>query len=494
MTVPDFPSRHVDRRRELLLDWERRCRARGGVEHTSGADALFLATALVNALRSGVETPELGRAARTWGARFAAPADAVTVLSVLRDTLMDWDRDAAGRAAVEPSVLNRLFDQMTIEAVDAAAGNLRAAARHDPLTGCANRRALDEDLPRALSSAQHSRLDMAVAVVDLDGLKQINDAEGHVAGDSALRNLVVALRGALREADTLYRTGGDEFVVVAPFTDGAGARAVMRRAERMGGPAFSWGVASLGELGGAGDGPSAAARSLTPLALLEAADTDLYRRRRTARQDAARAVRRRRYTAVASVAATIGATAGMSGLAAALDSGGTAAVSATGAPAPGQAGQAGQVSSAWHALPAPHVIGQAGFGHPTARHTGPEAGPATSSSTSLSDLLGQAVSMPSPPPSPAGTGGSAIQPVSPTVIGGLASPTPVILVTSTSGTGSGTTATSAVLVAPTTAGTTTTSTTTASGPGNSANGQGVPAHGSPPAHGPASHPGQGRGR
>ena len=487
MTVPDFPTRPVDRRRELLLEWERRCRARGGVEHTSGADALFLVTALVNALRSGLETPELGRAARTWGARFSAPADAVTVLSVLRDTVMDWDRDPAGRPAVEPTVLHRLLDQMTVESVDAASGNLRAAARHDPLTGCANRRALDEDLPRALSSAHHSRLDLAVAVVDLDGLKQINDAEGHAAGDAALRGLVVALRGALREADTLYRIGGDEFVVVAPFTDGAGARAVMRRAERMGSPAFSWGVASLGEQGAAGDAAGPGTLGVTPLTLLELADTDLYRRRRAARQDAARAVRHRRYTAVASVAATIGATAGMSGLAAALDTGGTAAVSAAGAPA--HAGT-GQMSSAWRALETPPMpTSPLGLSHRPSHSSGLDAGAAVGASTSLSALLGQAVSMPPPPPPAAGTGAGAVQPVTPTIIGGLVSPAPIILAASATG-GSGTTATSGVLASPTAPAT---STTASTGPGNSGNGQGSPAHGSPPANGPGSHPGSGRG-
>ena len=481
--MPDSASRHVDRRRELLLEWERRCRARGGVEHTTGADALFLVTALVGALRSGVETPELGRAARTWGARFSAPADAVTVLSILRDTVMDWDRDASGRSAVQLSVLNRLFDQMTVESVDAASGNLRAAARHDPLTGCANRRALDEDLPRALSGAQHSRLDMAVAVVDLDGLKQINDAEGHAAGDAALRALVVSLRGALREADTLYRTGGDEFVVVAPFTDGAGARAVLRRAERMGAPAFSWGVSSLSELGLA-PGGDARQWDLTPLSLLEAADADLYRRRRGARQDALRAARRRRYTAVASVAATVGATAGMSGLAVALDTGGASAVSAAGAPAPSASGQ---LRTDWHALEA--APGATGHGGPTigtvagrAVHapTGPDA------ATSLSSLLGQAVSTPPPLGAPAPASGPA-GPTSPALplVQGVLPTSPVVFASSATGTTTG-----GSLLAATTTTTSTVPVNPGNGNGQGDNGQGAPAHGGP-LH-PA--PGHGRGR
>ncbi|HAM03605.1 MAG TPA: hypothetical protein DCQ30_15485 [Acidimicrobiaceae bacterium] len=295
---------------------------------------MFLVTALSSALRAGSETPELGRAARTWGARFSTPVEALSVLTMLRDALIELDGAPDGRGSVPATIVNRLFDQMSMEAVDAASANLRAAARHDPLTGCANRRALDEDLPRALAGAERSKLDLAVAVVDLDGLKQINDAEGHAAGDTALRSLVDALRRALREADTLYRAGGDEFVVVAPFTDAAGARALMRRAERMGAPHFSWGVAGLNQAralagearerreGRHGADSGIGAGALGALALLELADGDLYRRRRAARTAAATASRRRRMTAVASVAATVTVTAGMASLAAALSTGG----------------------------------------------------------------------------------------------------------------------------------------------------------------------------
>jgi diguanylate cyclase (GGDEF)-like protein len=317
---------------------------------------LFLVTALSSALRAGSETPELGRAARTWGARFSTPVEALSVLTMLRDALIALGGGAPdGRGTVSGATVNRLFDQMSMEAVDAASANLRAAARHDPLTGCANRRALDEDLPRALASAERSKLDLAVAVVDLDGLKQINDAEGHAAGDNALRSLVDALRRALREADTLYRAGGDEFVVVAPFTDAAGARALMRRAERMGAPHFSWGVAGLNQaraLASEGrerrDGrPGAPARigagALGALALLELADADLYRRRRAARTAAAAASRRRRMTAVASVAATVTVTAGMASLAAALSSGGRSPAAPT-----AQAAGAGATSALPH--------------------------------------------------------------------------------------------------------------------------------------------------
>lgn len=251
-------------RRCLLEAWTDGCRARGG-DLGSPTEALLLVTALVAALRAGTATPDLGRAARTWGARFTAPADALGMLVPFRDAVME-------RAAPERALAHRLLDDVMAQAVDAASGHLRAAALQDHLTGCANRRALDEDLTRAIGAAGREGLDLAVAMADLDGLKQINDRDGHAAGDAALLELVGSLREALRDADTLYRAGGDEFVVVAPFTDAAGARALMKRAEQQRAPSFSYGVADLASE------PGASASSL-----LAAADADLYSRRRVMR-------------------------------------------------------------------------------------------------------------------------------------------------------------------------------------------------------------------
>lgn len=319
-----------DRCRQLLDLWERRCRAQGSSEHCSGEDAFFLVTALNSALTLGLHTPELGRAARTWGAQFGIPADALSAIFHLRDALVSFAEDH-GQAAVWASTLAWVFDQVIMEVVDAASANLRSAARIDALTGCANRRALDEELVRTLASARRSGLDMALAVLDLDGLKTINDTKGHPAGDAALVSLVDALRTALRKADTLYRTGGDEFVVLTPFTDAAGAQSLMRRAEQLGGPPFSWGVAGTtsaafaahleelspaipiaGEAGSVSEGTRGGDHSLESeaAALLAAADTDLYARRRARRRDQLRARRRRRAAVVASVAASASVTSG----------------------------------------------------------------------------------------------------------------------------------------------------------------------------------------
>ncbi|MCK4176348.1 diguanylate cyclase [Aciditerrimonas ferrireducens] len=289
---------------DVLEPWAERCRARGlATGPGAGADAL-LAT-LATALAQGGQTAQLGRSARSWGARAQSPADVVTALAALRTLLGEDPRSLvalgvpSAPAGLSPAVLHELLDQVMFQAVDAAAGQLSAIARTDPLTGCRNRRALAEDLRRALAAAEEADLDLAVAAIDLDGLKTINDTRGHAAGDAALSALVATFRRELRDADDLYRTGGDEFVLLLPFTDAAGARALLGRLERAGGPAFSWGVAARPR--------SPGSAPLTPDALVHLADLDLYRRRRERRRRRARQARFRRGLGAASAVASLAA-------------------------------------------------------------------------------------------------------------------------------------------------------------------------------------------
>lgn len=90
-------------------------------------------------------------------------------------------------------------------------GELERAANTDPLTGLLNRRALEPLLDQRLSSG----FDTAVAVVDLDNFKDVNDQVSHGAGDNVLTVFADILRSSVRETDLLFRVGGDEFLVVA---------------------------------------------------------------------------------------------------------------------------------------------------------------------------------------------------------------------------------------------------------------------------------------
>jgi diguanylate cyclase (GGDEF)-like protein/PAS domain S-box-containing protein len=114
------------------------------------------------------------------------------------------------------TITNFVVAQYDISAVMRYEAELEFQARHDALTGLANRNLLTERLERAISSARHSGTELWVVFVDLDRFKFVNDTLGHEAGDILLKALAERLKLAVREADTVARMGGDEFVLVLP--------------------------------------------------------------------------------------------------------------------------------------------------------------------------------------------------------------------------------------------------------------------------------------
>jgi diguanylate cyclase (GGDEF)-like protein len=82
----------------------------------------------------------------------------------------------------------------------------------DPLTGCLNRRGLEQRVERAVAAGEP----FALVTLDLDGLKRVNDRDGHAAGDVLLREAVERLREAVRPTDEVGRLGGDEFAIFLP--------------------------------------------------------------------------------------------------------------------------------------------------------------------------------------------------------------------------------------------------------------------------------------
>src|SRR5262245_26468308 len=84
---------------------------------------------------------------------------------------------------------------------------LRSLALVDPLTKLYNRRGLDTELERALSASRRSHTPVALLLVDLDGLKQVNDQQGHPEGDRVLREVGAVLRQSVRATDAAARLG-----------------------------------------------------------------------------------------------------------------------------------------------------------------------------------------------------------------------------------------------------------------------------------------------
>lgn len=103
-------------------------------------------------------------------------------------------------------------------------------SRHDPLTQVGNRIALGEQLAQLTARAQRYGHTYCVALYDVDHFKRFNDTQGHVAGDQALSAVATALASAGRTEDTVYRYGGEEFLVVLPEQGLENARAATERA------------------------------------------------------------------------------------------------------------------------------------------------------------------------------------------------------------------------------------------------------------------------
>jgi diguanylate cyclase (GGDEF)-like protein len=131
------------------------------------------------------------------------------------------DTDDSGDAALRKEI-RRLQD---------ALARAEREAMLDALTGCLNRRGWTEALRAEERRCCRHGLDALVVIVDLDGLKAVNDTEGHDAGDRCLIGCGAALRRAVRTEDAVARLGGDEFAVLAVQTAPRAPEAVVAHLE-----------------------------------------------------------------------------------------------------------------------------------------------------------------------------------------------------------------------------------------------------------------------
>jgi diguanylate cyclase (GGDEF)-like protein len=115
------------------------------------------------------------------------------------------------------------------ELADRRRRELAQISRADPLTGCLNRRGFEERLAAELDEGLRAGRPLALIVFDLDGFKEINDTQGHAAGDEILVWTVKTIQETVRPMDSVGRLGGDEFVVLLPTSGHAGGLTVANR-------------------------------------------------------------------------------------------------------------------------------------------------------------------------------------------------------------------------------------------------------------------------
>ena len=137
---------------------------------------------------------------------------------------IDAQRKASERAKAELEAINGVLSEKVRE-VESLQAALKDQAVRDFLTGLHNRRHLNDILPPMLALAQRHDEPLALAVIDLDHFKEVNDRYGHAAGDRVLASFGKLLRTRLRRSDIACRYGGEEFCVLMPRTSASVARA-----------------------------------------------------------------------------------------------------------------------------------------------------------------------------------------------------------------------------------------------------------------------------
>src|SRR3954451_2895281 len=155
-------------------------------------------------------------------------------LSRVRDALQEmeggnYDVRLPADGAIEVCEVQQGFNRMAT-IVGHQRERLKVAAATDSLTGLANHRYFQERLRAEVQESRESKVPMAVATLDIDGFKKLNDDRGHARGDEALKGAAEALERAVRANDLVARLGGDDFVLILRGADAGFARDVSERA------------------------------------------------------------------------------------------------------------------------------------------------------------------------------------------------------------------------------------------------------------------------
>jgi diguanylate cyclase (GGDEF)-like protein len=221
--IRDLPTERIARELpELISDLVQAVAQDNGEPYELSADQHQRAAALA-LLRAGRDSSAADLA------RDLAALQAVLVRA-LRDELAASDPERFAEAVERLADATGAVQAAAIEElVRSRSRELESQANTDPLTGLYNLRYLQRQMAQLLDMQKRYGQPFAALLMDVDGLKRINDAHGHQAGDRVLMQLAMALRRSIRSVDTPARLGGDEFCVLAPQQDLKGASILAER-------------------------------------------------------------------------------------------------------------------------------------------------------------------------------------------------------------------------------------------------------------------------
>jgi diguanylate cyclase (GGDEF)-like protein len=161
-----------------------------------------------------------------------ASASVETAVEALRAGVYDYmTKPFESMAAFELALTRALEHRRLIEENARLFAEVQRLAVTDPVTGLYNRHKLNEFLDLEVERARRYGRPLSLIMLDLDGMKQINDTFGHPVGDEALRRVAQAVRSQVRRVDLPTRYGGDEFMIVLPEASAAEAQAIRERIE-----------------------------------------------------------------------------------------------------------------------------------------------------------------------------------------------------------------------------------------------------------------------
>lgn len=151
---------------------------------------------------------------------------------LLRDTRAMQERTAARQREYHEAKARAEAAEKQIAVLERELITVSDKLRVDHLTGTLNRRGFEETFARMAATARRDGGPLCLALLDVDNFKQLNDRLGHGVGDHALVHLSKVVRNSIRPSDAIARHGGEEFVILLPDTDLAGAVALMTRLQR----------------------------------------------------------------------------------------------------------------------------------------------------------------------------------------------------------------------------------------------------------------------